>query len=219
MNCNKKIDNGIIKLTRPELQENERYCPACDGYGYVMNGYGWFQPCPKCDWGKVYLCPHGNMTSNVNNCSCFLCVKDRNEKSFKSQIKITKARPLEEVPEDEKIMFFSEYMGEYGDYFSDIEELVDYCLTNSKDIPDYVWPTVKSTIATELNAYSIIEEACENLHTDAMDFISNDDIKALDTKLQEWASGITGTETYYQLDYYRIDIKDAVKEILERRKD
>lgn len=219
MNNNKKINNGTIKLTRPELQENERYCPACDGYGYVINGYGRVQPCPKCDWGKVYLCPHGNMTSNVNSCSCAECIKDRYEKSKESQLKIAKARPLKDVPEDEKMMFFSEYMGEYGDYFEDIEDLVDYCLSNGKNIPDYVWPTSKSTIGTELNANYIVEQACENLHENAMDFISNDDIKALDVKLQEWASGITGTDTYYQIDYYRIDIKDEVKDILEKRKE
>lgn len=49
----------------------------------------------------------------------------------------------------------------------------------------------------KIDAYDIVRDACEDLHEDAMDNISYEDITRLQNFLDEWCKEQTGTTTYY----------------------
>ena len=51
-------------------------------------------------------------------------------------------------------------------------------------MPKYVYGTTPYSIS--MNAEDIIEEACDNLHEDAMSCITDNDIEELQKYLNEW---------------------------------
>ena len=61
-------------------------------------------------------------------------------------------------------------------------------------------PRIYGTTTTELSfdAGSLVEDACEDLHEEAGDNISNDEIKELQALLDAWAEKVDrGTKTYW----------------------
>lgn len=88
------------------------------------------------------------------------------------------------------------YCDDNNTYYSDIEDYVeslyvDYLDNGFDDIPRILWVTEEINIS--LDAYSICENACDELHEDAMD---NCDIKSLQEVLDDWCKKQTGTTTY-----------------------
>ena len=79
-----------------------------------------------------------------------------------------------------------------------IEELEDYCKENDIAMPKYVWGTTVSRIS--MDACSIIESSCEELHEDAGGQIDDRDCKELQDMLDKWCEKQRGTDTYY-VDY------------------
>lgn len=93
-------------------------------------------------------------------------------------------------------------------YFSDEDEFVDYYWQNYLDgsggcdsfdeyfeyeIPKVLWNCEEVKISMDTD--SIIENACEELHEDARNNISDE--KELQDFLNKWCDKQTGTTTYY----------------------
>jgi len=85
--------------------------------------------------------------------------------------------------------FFEEYSGEYSD-----EEIYTK--------PELLW--VCSMQEISIDADSVIENACGDLHEDASE---NCDYESLQKALNEWCKKQTGTTTYYPCykEYVKID--------------
>lgn len=101
------------------------------------------------------------------------------------------------------------YDEDNGDYFSDEYEFVEYykALYNAGykdwDFEDFFNQYVPSFLVVceermiFIDANMIVEDACEELHEDAYDQISYENIKELQELLDAWCKKQTGTITYY----------------------
>lgn len=98
-----------------------------------------------------------------------------------------------DVPDEQKEMVYCEDVDGYNEgYFADIEDLIEYCEGEEIDIPEYVYST--TLVELSLNAYSILADACENLHEDAYDNLC--DIEELQNFMNEWCKKQSGANTY-----------------------
>lgn len=96
------------------------------------------------------------------------------------------------------------YDKQTNDYFSDIDYFVDAYKDSDEyesdeemmnNLPEFLWLT--DSVDISMDADSIIESACEELHEDAYENISGSDRKELQNMLDEWCSKQTGTRTVY----------------------
>lgn len=109
----------------------------------------------------------------------------------------------EECPDGERIMIYSDSYGYNEGYFTDIDELIDYCESKDIPVPDYCWSTMQ--IDMSMDADGLIEDACQNLYDGAEDHISNEDRKELQDFLDKWCQKQSNTSTY------SVDYKYAIK--------
>lgn len=77
---------------------------------------------------------------------------------------------------------------------------IEYCEDDGIDIPEYVWSTTK--IEFSMDASSIIDMACEDLHESARDSIIDEN--GLQKFLDDWCKKQTG------VDIYIVDYKYAI---------
>lgn len=188
-----EIINKPITLKPKIPSENEELCQHCEGIGWTL-GDGFLERCTHCyGSGVIKLCPECHKPMR-GICMEFECSRKREriaeEKRFNKATKYT----LDTIPKENSEMFFSETYGYDEGYFSDIDDLLDYCYSENINPPDYVWGTDKTMLS--LNACDILSNACEELHEDAYDSIGDKDIKEMQDFFDEWCKGQTGTTTY-----------------------
>lgn len=130
------------------------------------------------------------------------CEKAKLEKQEEENIKYQEimSKAIKLKYNDEQVlnmeMLFSDDYSHNEGYFSDWEEFFEDWHDNHTEAdekPKYVWGTECQTIS--IDAYDIAERACEELHEDAFDNVS--DIDDLEEFLDDWCSKQTGTSTYY----------------------
>lgn len=218
------------KILIKDLTENERICPVCNGLGMRIedNVYGikgdnsevgrkYHFPykhqalsfCRSCFNGVQRLCPYcGEPYKNQAylHCDCEGQKKtDEEEKIKKRNEKVANAVAVNE--EDVHTMLYCEEFDEYYDTVDDF--LDDYAFNyndeNIYDKPERLWVTSVEKIS--INADNILEDACEDLHEDAMESICIDDKIKLQKLLDDWCKEQTGTTTYYPCykQYVKID--------------
>ena len=107
-----------------------------------------------------------------------------------------------DVPLEYKEMLYSESYGYNEGYFTDIDEFIEYCEDNDIEVPKYVWSTTKTELS--IDAGYIIEYACDELHEDAYQNITNEN--ELQEFLDAWCAKQTGTDTYTVNYKYAITI-------------
>ena len=226
INVSEKIKNILPESLEKDLQDNEEVCSVYHGLGAVIdnNIYGIkgdtseaakksmfpynhqaIKFCPNCFNGVIRLCKYCGkqiQKGSIDNCDCEQYkAKEIEEKRVKYQETIAKAKEIaiEDLPEDTWL-----YDEQTDDYFSDIDYFVDVYKDNEdfetkeqmlENLPPVLW--VCKSVEIEMDAYSIIENACEELHEDAMDSISDKDKGELQKFLDEWCSKQTGTKTAY----------------------
>lgn len=137
---------------------------------------------------------------------CKKCLeeKEKNQEKLRFE-KATKVVP-ETCPDGYMDMIFCEGYGCDEGYFHEIEDLIDYCETANVEIPKYVWGTTSRII--HIDADDIIENACQELHEDACDWIDRESRNELQKFLDDWCLEQTGTLTY-EVDYtYAILLND-----------
>lgn len=217
----------ILPITlKKDLQDNEEICPVCHGLGVVVdnNIYGIkgdtsevakksifpynhqaIKFCPNCYNGVIRLCQYcGKQIQKryIDRCDCEQYkAKEEEKKRIKYQEKISRAEEVDIKNIDSNMYFYDE---QTNDYFSDIDSFVD----SYKDFDDYesdekminnlpevLWLT--DPVDISMDADSIIESACEELHEDAYDNISSEDRKELQNMLDEWCKEQIGTRTVY----------------------
>ena len=208
------------KILIKDLAEHERICPVCNGLGMRIedNIYGikgdtsevgrkYLFPykhqalsfCQSCYNGVQQLCPYcGQPYKNqaYMHCDCEGQKKaDEEERLKKWNEKVTKA-----VSIDEKDVNTMLYCEEFDEYYDTVDDFFEDYAANYEDEevynkPERLWVTSVEKIS--IDAYSIIENACEGLHEDAMENIDEKDIAELEEFLDNWCKKQTGTTTYY----------------------
>lgn len=162
--------------------------------------------CPNCYFGVIKTCKYCGkpIQRNSNRCDCNeYKEQESEEKRIKYQEIINKAKEIEL-----KDTSYYVYDEQSDKYFTDEDEFVDYYMQNYSDgsggysnfdeyfeyeIPKVLWNCEEVKIS--MDADSIIENACEELHEDARDNISDE--KELQEFLNNWCAKQTGTTTYY----------------------
>lgn len=191
-----KIIGIQVELKPKTPKENEKLCDTCDGIGWLYDKEkGFIEKCRDCYDGIIHLCSicHQPVRGMCMNKECRdIRDKEAEQKHFDKAIK----SEYKDVPAEDKEMLYSESYGYNEGYFSDIDELMEYCEDNDIEVPKYVWSTTK--IGLSIDAGNIIESACEELHEDAYQNITNE--KELQEFLDAWCAKQTGTDSY-MVDY------------------
>lgn len=165
-------------------------------------------PCPNCYNGVVKLCEYcgKQLPKGRLKCDCEQQKeKDEEEKRIEYQETIDKATEIE--LKDTSYYIYDEQSDKY---FTDEDEFVEYYwdlyLNKAKEhgcynfdgyfekyIPKVLWNCEETKIS--MDADSIIDNACEELHEDARDNIYDE--KELQEFLDKWCAKQSGTTTYY----------------------
>lgn len=197
-----KINGKKIELMPKIPKANEKICDTCGGTGWLYGKkHGYIRACTVCYSGIIPLCPLCGEPKRgmCMNKEC-RAIRDaeREEKALSKAIK----SEYEDVPAEHKEMLYSEKYDYNEGYFTDVGEFIDYCKDNDIEVPKYVWSTTK--IGLSIDAGSVIESACDDLHEDAYQNITDE--KGLQEFLDAWCAKQTGTDTYTADYKYAITI-------------
>jgi len=196
-----KIVGVQIELKPKIPKENEKLCDICGGVGWLYDKKrNFIEKCYVCYDGIIHLCPDCKQPKR-GVCIDSECRNRRDIAEEQKHLEVAVRVKYEDVPCESKIMMYSNIYPYNEGYFSDIEELVDYCLDNEISIPSYVWSTQETKLS--MDARSIIENACDELHENAMDNIEGEE--ELQKFLDAWCAKQSGT------DSYTVDYKYAIK--------
>jgi hypothetical protein len=176
--------------------------------------------CPNCYNGVIKLCEYCGELIPKGRLKCN-CVeqkeKDEEERRIKYQEKIDKAKEIsweetEYYVYDEKSDKYFADKQEFVDYyfypyFNDLNALAKYSFKEylEKHAPKVLWNCSVENIS--INADSIIEDVCVELHENAEESISSEDRKELQTILDDWCKRQSGATTYYPdyKEYVKVD--------------
>lgn len=164
-------------------------------------------PCPNCYNGVVKLCEYcgKQLPKGRLKCDCEQQKeKDEEEKRIKYQETIDKATEIElkdtsyYIYDEQSDKYFTdedEFVEYYWDLYLNKEKEHDYNFDDyfEKYIPKVLWNCEETKIS--MDADSIIDNACEELHEDARDNISDE--KEVQEFLDKWCAIQSGTTTYY----------------------
>lgn len=226
INVSEQIKNILPNTLEKDLQDYEEICPVCHGLGVLLdnNVYGIkgdtseaakksrfpynhqaIKFCPNCFNGVIRLCQYCGKQirkGSIVYCDCEQYkAKEEEEKRIKYQEKISKAEEIDIKDIDSEMWFYDE---QTDDYFSGIDSFVDAYKDFDEyesdeemmnNLPEVLWLT--DPVDITIDADSIIESACEELHEDASENISVKDRKELQDILDEWCKKQTGTRTLY----------------------
>lgn len=227
INIEETVKKMFPQILIKDLQDNERICPTCHGLGMRIenNIYGIHGDtseaakrerfpykhqalsfCPDCYNGVQKLCEYcGNpfKIKGYYHCDCVGFKKAEEEKRIaKYNETIYKAKEVQES--DVKTMLYCEEFDKYydstGDFFEEYSP--EYSDEEIYKKPELLW--VCSMQEISIDADSVIENACDDLHEDAS---GNCDYGSLQKLLDDWCKEQTGTKTYYPCykEYVKID--------------
>lgn len=163
--------------------------------------------CPNCYNGVIKLCEFcGKQIKKgyIDKCDCpQYRAKQEEEKRIKYQETIDQAKEIDwssatDFVYDEKSHRFFNDECEFSEYYWDLYQEDDCDCKNFDEYFDKVIPHVLWNCSEEnmhIDADTIVEQACEDLHEDAYDNVS--DIIELQNYLDKWCSKQSGTTTYY----------------------
>lgn len=225
INVSEEIKHILPDTLEKDLQDNEEICPVCHGLGVVIdnNPYGVkgdiseaarkshfpynhqaIKFCPNCFNGVITLCEYcGKPLPKCRlKCDCEQQKeKDEEERRIKYQETIARATEmdLKDIGSDTWL-----YDEQTDDYYSDIDYFVESYKDNEEfaddkemleNLPEVLW--LCDNVDISMDADYFIESACEELHEDAEENISDKDRKELQELLDNWCEKQTGTITLY----------------------
>lgn len=226
IDVDREIKRILPLRLKKDLQKNEMICEKCGGLGVVLdnNIYGIrgdiseaaqksmfpynhqaIKFCPNCYNGVIRICQYCGKQirkGSIDYCDCEQYkAKEKEENRIKYQEKISKAEEVDIKDIDSDMWFYDE---QTDDYFPDVDSFVDAYKDFDEyesdeemmnNLPEVLWLT--DPVDISMDADSIIENACEELHEDASENISGEDRKELQNMLDEWCKKQTGTRTVY----------------------
>lgn len=226
MNDKEYVEGLINTPLVKDLQKNESICSLCYGTSIVKSEqsfrekhdtewkkHEYFHNCPNCYFGVVNLCEYcgKQLPKGRNQCTCDGFTKYLRKQKVEKEAEILEK--AEEKPGYEFDVFYSEhyylndgFFSEWEDFFNAWNSYLIGIGENSIEYinnrPKYVWGTYAEYM--ELDADSIVENACSDFPESTGDSISpaeRDDLQAL---LNQWVKKVNPSPTYYQ------DIKHKV---------
>lgn len=209
---NETILNKKIELKPRTPKSDECTCSTCQGIGYVLVDEKYLNQCHNCyGRGVVPKCKYCGepMTKKENYCifKCYNedCIEkeklETEEKIKQDEInrynKATKYT-FETCPKEYMGMLYSEEYGYNEGYFTDIDELEDWCDGEGIEMLKYVYGTYKRCF-TLGDASDFIDDKLEESFEDAYTYIAKSDIIELQKAFDKFDSKYKNTlATYYQ---------------------
>lgn len=214
---------------RKDLHDNEKICPHCHGTGLVIrdNRYG-LSDDPNKKVGSfpythqsLFFCPHC-FNGIIHRCKlCGLIIpKGRLKHDCEQQQEIDKAERVKKEAEEwenapiapkeiEEACFclYSEYFPHNEGYFCDWDEFFEAWAEEhdpEDKRPKFVWIT--ESVKMRIDAYNVVESATDNMYEGAIDNISTESIKELQTYLDNWCEHCGVGNTYYEDHKYKVRI-------------
>ncbi len=201
----KNILGKKIEILPNEPKENQIICALCGGTGWLQDDNETHIEKCKCNNGVIDVCRYCGKPfkySYSTRCDCEEyklneeLERDKKHREYEKNL-FKKAKVKTTISEADKTkieMMYSDVYPYNEGYFTEIEELEEWCEDNDIEMPKYVYGTYKSRLS--INAYDMVESECENneLHEDAFSNITN--LEELQTFLDDWCSKQTGTDTY-----------------------
>lgn len=212
------IDVDFNLKLQKDLQEDEVICPHCGGTGLQVGDnpfglrskeqYDYKNPfphkkqtivgCQHCYNGVQNKCIHCGEILDLRKyqCDCEKAKQARATKQYENNLdKWDKAKKITLKKAIEKYVMV--YIDDYDEFVT--TDTIEDWLADKEEV-DKKSLRIYGTYAVDLsiNASSIIEDACSDLHENAMDNISNKDEKELQDLLNQWCEkNKSGTTTYY----------------------
>ena len=211
------VGKKIELYTHTPKDDKECVCEFCKGTGYVIRDGKWLEECAKCNQGIVPKCEYCGKPKykkvrygSFEECDNPHCIiereHERNEKEKQNELdRFNKATKWtwDNVPKD-KVEFLYHDLYSYGDgYFSDIDELREYCQDEDIEMPKYVYCT--TPIEFSLDAWDLIESRLEEAYEGAEDNVNEDALVEFQEHCNEFVKKQNG-----RLDSYCVDYKNVV---------
>lgn len=219
INLHEAIQKTFPKILIKDLTEHERICPVCNGLGMKIEdnifglkgdtsevGKKYHFPykhqalsfCQNCFDGVQRLCPYcGQPYKNQGylHCDC----EGQREADEEERIKRWNEKAANAVIVNENDVDTMLYCEEFDSYYDTVDDFFDDYVCNHEEEcnerPQRLWVTSVEKISVD--ADNLIENACEELHEDAIESICIDDKIRLQEFLDAWCEEQTGTTTYY----------------------
>lgn len=217
-----------------DLQEHQDICPYCYGVGWEVTDQTYnlsdnpdrrppyfpfhnqyLIPCQHCYTGVINYCEHcgARLPKGRLKCTCDTVKKEDSIKAAQREAeRLEKAKKLPSSALGDKFdMCYSEHCSGNEGYFDDWESFFlgwDDGWYEGKDSveperPKYVWGT--NEIKLIFDAHSIVEQGCDDMYEDAMDYIGGVAIKELQEFCDKWCKKY-GPTSYTWTYKYAIEI-------------
>jgi len=212
-----QIDVSFNLKLQKDLQEHEVICAHCGGTGLQIDNHPFglksenskvhlpyrqqtIVGCKHCFNGVQSKCLHCGkiLDRGTSQCNCEQYnqerLKERHNKDLETWNKAKKIS-FEEASEKYIMLYVSDY-----DKFINTNEFEDWLHDENFQLDEVKSLKVYGThvIDISMDAYSVIEDACSDLHEDAMDNIGDTNEKELQEFLDKWCEkNKQGTTTYY----------------------
>ena len=212
-----QIDVSFNLKLQKDLQEHEVVCSHCGGTGLQVddNPFGiksenskihfpykqqTIVGCRHCYNGVQSKCLHCDkiLSRGTSQCDCKQSKQERLNERYNEDLETwNKAKKIsfEEACEKYEMLYIHGY-----DKYINVEDFEDWLHDENFQLDEVILLKVygTQTIDLQIDASSVIEDACSDLHEDAMDNISDEDQKELQTLLDKWCeNNKAGTTTYY----------------------
>jgi len=205
-----------LKLQK-DLQEHEVICSHCGGTGLQIDDHPFglksennkvhfpykqqtITGCRHCYRGVQSKCLYCGkiLDRSSSQCNCEYVVQERIKERHDKDLETwnnAKKISFEEASEKYEMLYSHSH-----DKYINVEDFEEWIHDKGYEENEVASLRVYGTQAIELSidAYDIIENACSDLHEDAMDNISDEDQKELQMLLDKWCEdNRAGTTTYY----------------------
>jgi len=215
-----RIDVSFNLKLQKDLQEHEVICSHCGGTGLQIddNPFGLREEnskvhfpykqqtivgCRHCYNGVQSKCLHCEkiLDRSSSQCNCEGVrqerLKERHDKDLETWNEAKKIS-FEEASEKYEMLYISDF-----DKYLMVEELEEWIEDKENEADQSICREELRVYGTQsldlsIDASSIIEDACSDLHEDSMDNISDEDQNELQELLDKWCeNNKSGTTTYY----------------------
>ena len=236
INISEAIQHILPDTLEKDLMDNEELCPMCHGLGVVADNYIYgiqgdtseaakksmfpynnqaIRFCPNCYNGIIRFCKYCGkqiQKNYIDTCDCEpYKEKQEEEKRIQYQQKIDQAQEMDVKEIASNTWLYDE---QTNNYFPDIKSFIDsYKDYNEyktekemwKNLPEVLW--LCDHVDLSMDAASMIDYACEELHEDARNQISSEDENELQKFLDSWCKKQSGTKTFYPNDKKYVPVK------------
>lgn len=211
----KLVNVGLVK----ELDDNVAICSYCHGTGLIIKNetiiglnveFQFIDYCPYCYHGVVQICElcggiiqHGYYKHDCKQQK----ILDEKERKQREEKEFLEAELLPKDKEKCYEYYYSSLYTKDNGLFDNWNDFFENWYNNHDDCevrPEYVWVT--DIIQMYMDAKEIVRYTTDDLYEDAIEDISDKDIRKLQEMLDKWVDNCGINRTYCESHRYKVKI-------------